>query len=53
MVIHSTTKYLSGHGDAVAGVVIDGGEFAWSKEQFPDFEPFINRKAPLAFLDKV
>lgn len=53
VVIHSTTKYLSGHGAAVGGVVIDGGRFEWSKERFPDFEPFIDRKGPLAFLDKV
>jgi len=53
VVIHSTTKYLSGHGDAVGGVVIDGGSFSWSRERFPDFEPFIDRKGPLAFLDKV
>jgi O-acetylhomoserine (thiol)-lyase len=53
VVIHSTTKYLSGHGDAVGGVVIDGGSFAWPEERFPDFKPFIDRKGPLAFLDKV
>ena len=53
VVIHSTTKYLSGHGDAVGGVVIDGGGFPWSEERFPDFKPFIDRKGPLAFLDKV
>ncbi len=53
VVIHSTTKYLSGHGDAVGGVIIDGGTFAWGQARFPDFEPFIDRKGPLAFLDKV
>ncbi|KPK14555.1 MAG: O-acetylhomoserine aminocarboxypropyltransferase [Nitrospira bacterium SG8_3] len=53
VVIHSTTKYLSGHGDALGGVVIDGGNFSWSKERFPDFLPFIERKGPLAYLDKV
>ena len=53
VVLHSTTKYLSGHGDAVGGVVIDGGNFSWSRERFPDFEPFIERKGPLAFMDKV
>jgi len=53
VVLHSTTKYLSGHGDAVGGVVIDGGNFPWPRERFPDFEPFIDRKGPLAFLDKV
>jgi O-acetylhomoserine (thiol)-lyase len=53
VVIHSTTKYLSGHGDASGGAVIDGGRFTWSQEKFPDFEPFIERKGPLALLDKV
>jgi len=52
-VIHSTTKYLSGHGDATGGAVIDGGNFSWSEERFPDFKPFIDRKGPLAYLDKV
>ncbi len=53
VVIHSTTKYLSGHGAAVGGVIIDGGTFPWEQERFPDFQPFIDRKGPLAFLDKV
>jgi len=53
VVIHSTTKYLSGHGNAVGGVVIDAGSFPWPEERFPDFQPFIDRKGPLALLDKV
>ncbi len=53
VVIHSTTKFLSGHGDATGGIVIDGGNFNWNKERYPDFQPFIDRKGPLAYLDKV
>jgi len=53
VVIHSTTKFLSGHGDASGGVVIDGGNFPWDSQRFPDFKPFIDRKGPLAYLDKV
>lgn len=53
VVIHSTTKYLSGHGDATGGVVIDGGGFDWPMDRFPDFESFIERKGPLALLDKI
>lgn len=53
VVIHSTTKYLSGHGNVVGGVVIDGGEFAWPEQRFPDFKSFIDRKGPLALLDKI
>jgi len=54
IVIHSTTKYLSGHGDATGGAVIDGGTFPWGEsDRFPDFKPFVDRKGPLAYTDKV
>ena len=53
VVLHSTTKYLNGHGDAAGGVVIDGGGFDWSTGRFPDFKPFTDRKGPLALLDKI
>lgn len=53
VVLHSTTKYLSGHGDATGGMVIDGGTFNWDNDRFADFKPFVNRKGPLAYLDKV
>ena len=29
LVVHSTTKFLSGQGNAMGGVVIDSGEFPW------------------------
>ena len=52
--IHSTTKYLSGHGDAVGGMVIDGGNFDWlASGRFPDLQPFVDRKGDLALLDKI
>ncbi|CAM3853925.1 bifunctional o-acetylhomoserine/o-acetylserine sulfhydrylase [Kibdelosporangium persicum] len=39
IVIHSATKYLGGHGTAVAGVVVDGGtfDFGANASRFPDF----------------
>ena len=37
IVIHSATKYLGGHGTAIAGVVVDGGKFEYGAEKFPDF----------------
>ncbi|QQQ75603.1 bifunctional o-acetylhomoserine/o-acetylserine sulfhydrylase [Saccharothrix sp. 6-C] len=38
IVVHSATKYLGGHGTAVAGVVVDGGTFEYSDAaRFPDF----------------
>ena len=29
IVVHSTTKYLDGHGAYVGGVIVDGGKFDW------------------------
>lgn len=31
IVIHSTTKYLSGHGNAMGGVIVDSGKFDWTQ----------------------
>ena len=31
LVYHSATKFLSGHGTVIGGVVVDGGSFDWDK----------------------
>ena len=37
IVIHSTTKYMDGHGAAVGGCIVDSGKFDWMKyaDKFP------------------
>ena len=30
IVVHSTTKFLTGHGAAVGGAIVDGGNFDWA-----------------------
>jgi OAH/OAS sulfhydrylase len=36
IVVHSTTKFLSGHGNALGGVVVESGKFDWSQgNRFP------------------
>lgn len=36
LVVHSTTKYLTGNGTVMGGVVVDSGEFDWSaSDKFP------------------
>ncbi len=38
IVLHSTTKFLSGHGNVLGGIVIDSGNFDWEKSRrFSDF----------------
>ncbi len=31
IVIHSTTKYISGHGYAIGGIIVDSGNFKWKE----------------------
>lgn len=31
IVVHSTTKFLNGHGNALGGVIVDAGSFDWAK----------------------
>ncbi len=38
IVVHSATKFLSGHGTAVAGAIVDGGSFEFSDaERYPNY----------------
>ncbi|MDV7246159.1 MULTISPECIES: bifunctional o-acetylhomoserine/o-acetylserine sulfhydrylase [Rhodococcus] len=37
IVVHSATKYLGGHGTAIAGVIVDGGTFDWTQGRHPNF----------------
>ncbi len=43
MVIHSATKFIGGHGIAIGGVIVDSGNFDWSKNK-----KFINILEPYA-----
>ncbi|MFW6280498.1 MAG: O-acetylhomoserine aminocarboxypropyltransferase/cysteine synthase family protein [Halanaerobium sp.] len=35
IVIHSTTKYIAGHGNSIGGIIVDGGNFDWNTGRFP------------------
>ncbi|MDF0530881.1 bifunctional o-acetylhomoserine/o-acetylserine sulfhydrylase [Tsukamurella sp. 8F] len=37
IVVHSATKYLGGHGSAIAGVIVDGGTFDWTQGRHANF----------------
>lgn len=37
IVIHSLTKYITGNGTSLGGVVIDAGNFDWTNGKFPEF----------------
>jgi len=42
LVMHSTTKWIGGHGVAIGGVIVDGGRFDWAaSDKFPTLsEPY-------------
>jgi O-acetylhomoserine (thiol)-lyase len=35
IVLHSATKFLGGHGNSMAGIIVDGGTFDWGSGKFP------------------
>jgi len=37
IVIHSLTKYITGNGTSLGGVIIDAGTFDWTNGKFPEF----------------
>lgn len=37
IVMHSMTKYLGGHGNSIAGILVDSGRFPWDNGRFPNF----------------
>lgn len=37
IIVDSTTKWINGHGTAIGGVIIDGGNYNWGNGKFPQF----------------
>ena len=44
VIVHSTTKYIGGHGTSIGGLLVDGGNFDW--EAAGDRFPMLNRPDP-------
>ncbi|MEO5908799.1 MAG: O-acetylhomoserine aminocarboxypropyltransferase/cysteine synthase [Ginsengibacter sp.] len=37
VVVHAATKWIGGHGNSIAGVIVDGGNYNWGNGKFPVF----------------
>lgn len=37
VVVNSTTKWITGHGTTIGGIVVDGGNYNWGNGKFPQF----------------
>jgi O-acetylhomoserine (thiol)-lyase len=44
VVMHSTTKFIGGHGTSIGGIVVDGGNFDWAA--WGDRFPTLNKPDP-------
>ncbi len=44
IIIHSTTKYIGGHGTSIGGIIVDSGLFDW--EDFKERQPALNEPDP-------
>ena len=44
IVVHSLTKYIGGHGTSIGGMIIDSGNFDWTKNK--DRQPLFNQPDP-------
>ena len=44
ILIHSTTKFIGGHGTSIGGIIVDSGNFDW--EAFPERQPAMNTPDP-------
>ena len=44
IVVHSTTKYIGGHGTSIGGIIVDGGNFDWAAH--PERFPTLNEPDP-------
>ena len=42
--MHSTTKYIGGHGTSIGGIIVDSGKFDWEKHA--DRFPMLNKPDP-------
>ena len=45
VVIHSTTKFIGGHGTSIGGIIIDSGNFDWESAG-PERQPALNTPDP-------
>ncbi len=50
IVIHSTSKFINGHGTAIGGAIVDTGNYDWRKGIFEDIKKLSEKTGQLAFL---
>lgn len=52
IVVHSSSKYINGSGDAISGVIVDSGRFTFSPERYKGFAEY-QKYGKFAYLAKL
>lgn len=52
IVVHSSSKYINGSGDAISGVIIDSGNFKWDTDRYTGFKEY-KKLGKFAYLAKL
>lgn len=52
IVVHSSSKYINGSGDAISGVIIDSGNFKWDTDRYKGFKEY-KKLGKFAYLAKL
>jgi O-acetylhomoserine (thiol)-lyase len=50
LAVHSASKFINGHGNAIGGVIVDAGTFDWSSPRFPHLASYRARVGQFALL---
>ena len=50
IVVHSTSKFINGHGTAIGGAIVDTGNYDWRQGPFEEIKDVSQRAGQLAFL---
>jgi O-acetylhomoserine (thiol)-lyase len=50
IVVHSTSKFINGHGTAIGGAIIDTGNYDWRNGKFEEIRRLSEKNGRLAFL---
>lgn len=50
IIIHSASKFISGHGNAIGGLIVDSGTFDWSPPRYAHMREWVEKFRHFAFL---
>lgn len=52
IIVHSSSKYINGSGDAISGIIIDSGKFSWDFDRYKGLSPY-KKYGKFAYLAKL